>query len=222
MKQHAFAISLILAVAASVASASSTLWSVAPPAGWKDVSASFVGHPEIQQASKQLAGLGGSLEFARYESATGDNLLVVFVRMSPAGKTPNADAAVPTYEAGIHRTEPDGSYRTHVEADALVADVTGTVPSGPVHIRRLTGMNATELISVSATCQGSAADCDPALQSLAIDRTGFQRLSALAAGGSRSRAYRAGGIAGCVALVVLIGWYLLRRKSQSARNAPPQ
>lgn len=217
MKLQAFAISLVLAVAAGAASAASALWSVAPPAGWKDVSASFAGQPEIQQASKQLAVLGGSLEFARYESATGDYLLVVFVRMSPAGKTPSAEAAVPSYEAGVHRTEPQGAYQTHVEDGTLVAELTATPPTGPVHVRRLTGMNATELVSASATCQGSAADCDPALQSLAIDRTGFQRLSARGGNGDKSSAYMAGRIAGGAALVALLGWFLLRRKSQSAR-----
>jgi hypothetical protein len=78
-------------------------------------------------------------------------------------------------------------------------------------------MNATELVSASATCQGSAADCDPALQSLAIDRTGLQRLSTRAGDGDKSSAYMAGRIAGGAALVALLGWFLLRRKSQSAR-----
>jgi hypothetical protein len=218
MKMQALAIALILAMAASRASASPALWSVAPPAGWNDASASFAGHPEIQQASKRLAVLGGSLEFARYESATGDYLLVVFVRMSPAGNTPNADVAVPSYEAGVHRAEPQSSYHARVEDDALVAELTGTGATGPEHIRRLTGMTATELVSVSATCTGPAADCDPALQSLTIDRTGFQPLSGrVADGGDKSTAYMAGRIAGIVALVGLIGWFLLRRKSQSAR-----
>jgi len=216
MKLRAFAISLVLAVTAASASASPALCSVLPPAGWKDVSASFAGHPEIQQASKQLAVLGGSLEFARYESATGDYLLVVVVRMSPTGKAPSADVAVQSYETGVHRTEPQGSYHTHVEDDTVVAELTATAPTGPVHVRRLTGMNATELVSASATCQGSATDCDPALRSLTVDRTGFQPLSARA-GGDKASAYMAGRIAGVAALVGLLGWFLVRRKRQSAR-----
>jgi len=218
MKLQAFALSLVVAVAGHAAPAAAAQWSVAAPAGWKDVSASFAGHPEIQQVSKRLAVLGGSLEFARYESTTGDNLLVVFIRMTPAGKTPTADVAVPSYEAGVHGTEPEGTYHKQVEANTLVADVTGTVPSGPVHIRRLTGMNASELLSVSATCQGAAVDCDPALQSLAIDRTGFLALSARAiSGGDKPIAYLAGRIAGGVVIVGLIGWFLLRRRKQPDR-----
>jgi hypothetical protein len=199
-------------------------WSVTPPVGWQDVTTQAREDPAFQAKQARLHDRGGETEIAVYLGDDEARLAITYLEMARSEDTPLQSAH--NAEGGWHdRMAAAGkevSYTPHNDGVVLAADQVVTVADRPQYARRLSGVTASRIVSVMGLCIGPKAQCDPALQSLAIDRSS---LLALAGGGitvdTGSDAYRKGAALGNLALaligVVVLTMVLVRRRRSRAR-----
>ncbi|MEZ4399694.1 MAG: hypothetical protein R3B06_06730 [Kofleriaceae bacterium] len=174
---------LLLGVIAAVtitpplAQAAPARWSITPPAGWSDVTAELAADPAAPPEARPRADAGTEVRF--YRDAGGDDWLQVTYMT----KAFDQDGTVFDVEAGLRRSlDRHGTVtraRRRIEPDALVLDFTVVGDDHATYGRTILGSDAPRrMVSVAATCIAAEAVCQPALDSLQLDRTGFRPVPA--------------------------------------------
>jgi hypothetical protein len=111
------------------------------------------------------------------------------------------------------------SYTVREENNVLVAEQVSVIDGKTLRMRRMIGVDDSELLAVNASCRGEDAVCTSALRTLALDSKSLRPLSPGGDEPDSSKAYAIGYGAGRVA-GILIGmgallWfaiYLLRQR----------
>lgn len=202
--------------------AASPQWSVTPPPGWSDVSDVASQLPGVQKPRQHLTENGGTTELASYSGEQGEMFTVMFSRQ-PAGRSVARQAR--SFEAGLHdnlaKQGPDTNYTIRQEDNTLIADQVIADPGGTLRSRRMIGANGSEMLSLIGVCNGPAAVCVAALQSMTLNKTGFLPFEQADSVVDRSSdAYRQGQVVGNIllALIAVLALLLILRR---IRNKQP-
>lgn len=191
------------------------VWSVTPPASWRDVTAETMQQPEASELRKKLEAALKHVEFRFFADDAGNALQVIFTSGSGGSLQ-----EMHNFEAGARdaarATGTQVSYQSQRVGHALVSDQTLVMHGTRLINRRICGTQGETMLAVQATCRGTDEICRPILETLSLDPARLTEPRA----DSRSSAYKMGRMVGAAFLVVLVVTWLVSYSRRRA-NQPP-
>jgi hypothetical protein len=212
--------SLILVglLVATTASAAPHIWSVTVPKGWTDVTEASEKLPAVQAMKQQIESKHGSVAFTFYQDEAGDTAFILDSTFTGAS---GALAVLTGFETGARGSFGDGHRETTYVQSRTPKLMVGTqrvmADDQLLMTKRFSGfVEGDKLRAIAITCTGGTAICDPIIDSLAVDTTGFRTLASLD-DGTGMTPYQIGYLTGGL-LVMCVGGYALvkaRRRAQA-------
>ena len=209
-------VSLLVAIPAG-ASVAPHIWSVTVPKGWTDVTQASEKLPAVQAMKQQIESKSGSVAFTFYQDEAGNTAFILDSTFTGAS---GAIAVLTGFEKGARGSFGDGHRETTYVQSRTPKLMVGTqrvmADDQLLMTKRFSGfVEGDKLRAIAITCSGGTVICDPIIDSLAVDPTGFRDLSSLD-DGTGMTPYQIGYLTGGL-LVMCVGGYALVKARRRAK-----